>query len=254
MIDIHAHILPLIDDGARSEIESLHLLKQAKDSGVTAIILTPHYIVGSKYNLNNEKKEALLAKLKNKAKQLNIELYIGNEIYFDKDIIKFIKKGEMASLNHSKYLLFELPMHKKVSNLFDVIFDLKVKGYFPILAHPERYEFLQKDPMLAEKLLEAGVFFQSNIGSLTGTYGKEAKKTLKLFLKHHMISFMASDIHHEENNFYFNLPSLYVELQKWLDDQYLQEIFNENAKNIIKNKSLEQPMFTPLKKGLFGVK
>ena len=59
MIDIHAHILPLIDDGARSEIESLHLLKQAKDSGVTAIILTPHYIVGSKYNLNNEKKSSV---------------------------------------------------------------------------------------------------------------------------------------------------------------------------------------------------
>ena len=79
MIDIHTHILPSIDDGARSEKESLHLLEQAKDSGVTAIFLTPHYIVGSKYNLNNEKKEALLAKLKEKTKKLNIELYIGNE-------------------------------------------------------------------------------------------------------------------------------------------------------------------------------
>lgn len=254
MIDIHAHILPSIDDGARSEKESLHLLEQAKDNGVTAIFLTPHYIVGSKYNLNNEKKEALLTKLKDKAKNLNIELYIGNEVYFDNDIIKLIKKGEMASLNHSKYLLFELPMHQKVSNLFEVIFDLKIKGYLPILAHPERYDFLQKDPKLAEKLLEAGVFFQSNIGSLKGVYGKNVQKTLRLFLKHHMISFMASDIHHEDNNYYSYLPSVYEELKGFLDEQYLKEIFNENAKNIIKNKPLVEPKFTPLKKGLFGLK
>ena len=122
------------------------------------------------------------------------------------------------------------------------------------MAHPERYDFLQKDPKLAEKLLEAGVFFQSNIGSLKGVYGKNAQKTLRLFLKHHMISFMASDIHHEDNNFYSYLSSVYEELKGFLDEQYLKEIFAENAKNIIKNKPLVEPKFTPLKKGLFGLK
>ena len=252
MIDIHAHILPCIDDGARSEKESLALLEKAKKMGVTDIILTPHYIIGSNYNANNKKKEALLKKLSVKIE--GIHLFLGNEIYFDKDMLSFLKKNEMASLNHSKYILFELPMHQKVSNIFEVIFELKTKGYWPILAHPERYSFIQDDPKMVEKLLRAGVLLQSNLGSLKGYYGKKAKKTIHLLLKHHMVSFMASDIHHEENVFYEELPNMYKMLEKFLEKEYIDEIFTENAQKIIQNKALKEVAFTPIKKGLLGFK
>ncbi len=252
MVDIHTHILPSIDDGAKSEEESLAIIKKAKQMGITDIFLTPHYIVGSSYKANNKKKEDLIKALSDKVE--GIHLYIGNEIYFDRDMLSYLKKGEMATLNHSKYLLFELPMHQKVSNLFDIIFELKAKGYLPILAHPERYSFIEENPIIVEKIILSGVLLQSNLGSIKGYYGKKVQKTVQLLLKHHMISFLSSDIHHEENSFYDDLPSIEEELTKFLEKSYIEALMNKNATAIIKNKPLETPAFIPLKKGLFGYK
>ena len=115
MIDIHSHILPGIDDGSKSFEESMELIRSASSNGVTDIIATPHYIVGSDYMINNEEKRKLLLKLKKQIKkeEIPINLYLGNEVFVENNMLELRKKKEITTLHNSKYLLFELPLNYK---------------------------------------------------------------------------------------------------------------------------------------------
>jgi protein-tyrosine phosphatase len=138
MRDLHNHLLFGIDDGSRNIDESVELLKQMEEEHVTDIMLTPHYIIGSNYNANNAKKKKLLNELKKKTK---INLYYGNEVYIDNDVVEYIKKGEISTLNDSRYLLVEFPLNEKLDLAFTLIQNIIKCGYVPIIAHPERYHY-----------------------------------------------------------------------------------------------------------------
>lgn len=254
MIDIHSHILPGIDDGSRSMDESIEILKCAEICGVTDIIVTPHYIAGSKYITNNIDKKELLSSLKKeiKKKKININLYLGNEVYVENNMLELIEKGEISTLHNTKYLLFELPLNYEFNGVEDLIFNLRCKKIIPIIAHPERYSFLKKNPSLIQDLIDAGALFQSNIGSFLGTYGKEAKDTVMLFLKHNMITFISSDIHRRNNNFYEKIKDLKVLLKKYISEEEINNLLCENARKILNKELIEVASYTPIKKGLFG--
>ena len=254
MIDLHSHILPNIDDGSKSFSESLNILKQASDNGVTDIVVTPHFIFGSTFNSPKNKNKELLAALKKEAEaaNININLYLGNEIYADNELLTFLKKKQASSLNNTKYVLFELPMNNEFKGLKQLIFNLQSNGYVPVIAHPERYRLLKENPKLIEELLAVGVLFQSNIASLTCRYGKEAKNTLELFLKHRMITFLSSDIHHDSDSFYASLPHIKKILQKLVDDEYIESLLNTNAKKLLLNEKIEPQEFISLKKNIFN--
>lgn len=254
MIDIHSHILPGIDDGSRSMDESIEILKSAQICGVTDIIVTPHYIAGSKYVTNNNDKKELLSLLKKeiKKKKININLYLGNEVYVENNMLELIEKREISTLHNTKYLLFELPLNYEFNGIEDLIFNLRCKKIIPIIAHPERYSFLKKNPKLIEDLIDAGALFQSNIGSFLGTYGREAKDTVMLFLKHNMITFISSDVHRRNNNFYKKLNELKEILKKYIDEEEINNLLGENARKILNKEIIEVASYTPIKKGLFG--
>ena len=143
MVDLHSHILPNIVDGSKSKRESLAILKKAHENGITDIVLTPHYILGSAYNSSKKKNEELLNDLKETLRKENISLnlYLGNEIYIDDSLVKKLKEGVFSSLNDTKYVLFELPMNNEYKALKQILFDLQSNGYIPVIAHPERYSF-----------------------------------------------------------------------------------------------------------------
>ena len=113
MTDIHSHIIFDVDDGSSSIEESIKLIKELKNAGFDNIIMTPHYIEGSEYSSENEEKLTKLALLKEEVKKQNIDinLYLGNEIFINDHIIEGIKEDKIYTLNNSKYLLFELPFH-----------------------------------------------------------------------------------------------------------------------------------------------
>ena len=203
MKDLHCHILMNIDDGSKNIEESLELLKQAAKEGISDILLTPHYIKNSNYNANNKLKLELLNILKEHAKlnNININLYLGNEVYIDDDIISLLVNKEISTLNNSRYILLELPFMNEILNLKDIIFKIINNGYIPIIAHPERYHFVKNDPLVLKEYLDMGVLFQGNYKSLFGLYGSKAKKTLKILLKNNMIHFLASDIHRASDNY-----------------------------------------------------
>lgn len=202
MKDIHSHILYGIDDGAKSLEESIEILKKASTRGVTDIILTPHYILDSIYTANITEKKQKLKELKQKLKELNINinLYLGNEVYIDSSLSS--KLRSISTLNNSRYLLIELPLNNKCLILEEVLYQLKQKNLIPIIAHPERYTSYNEDYSFFENLIKKGCLLQGNIGSIYGDYGKKSQKMIKELLKRGMIHFLGSDIHHSSSNIY----------------------------------------------------
>ncbi len=232
MRDIHSHILCGIDDGARTIDESINILDMLYKKGVTDIILTPHYIKGTKYNVANREKFDLFIELKKKYSKIN--LYLGNEVYIDSDLVELLKKGEVATLNNSKYLLVELPMSSEIKDLDSIIYDLMKNGIVPIIAHPERYAYIQKDITYLDKFIDMGALLQGNYESLFGKFGKNSEKTLKKLLKKKYISFLGSDIHRENHSDHTEL--VYKKLLKILkDEKIVNDLLDNNILKVINN-------------------
>lgn len=234
-IDIHSHILYGIDDGSRSLDESINIIKNMKNIGFNDIVITPHYIEGTSYNCNNFGKKILFNYLKEKVSEagIDINLYLGNEIFVFDKIKEFLENGEIFALNDSKYLLIETPMQQEVANLDEYLFKLISHGYKVILAHPERYSYFQDDPSKIKKYIDMGVLFQSNYASITGRYGNHAIKTLKYFLKNNYITFLASDVHHENSTFYDDFAKMKKEIIHIVGNETFEKLSYLNAKNII---------------------
>jgi len=229
MRDLHNHLLFGIDDGSKSIEDSVNLLKSMEEQHVTDIMFTPHYIIGSNYNANNAKKKKLLNELKKKTK---INLYFGNEIYIDNDVVEYIEKGEISSLNGSRYLLIEFPLNEKLELAFTLIQNIIKSGYIPIIAHPERYHYYDLD--FFYDLISEGCLLQGNITSLCGKYGKNAKHNLELLIKKNMIHFMGTDIHTEE----LPLDDCYAALSRLVTKEKYKELTSSNFMLVVNNKDI----------------
>ena len=238
MIDLHSHILYGIDDGSKTIEESLEILDKAFAGGVTDIVVTPHYIKDSKYKANNNEKMQLLNHLKEELKKrnININLYLGNEVYIDEGIPELIQ-SDISTINGSNYLLMEFPLGSKSLIIDEVIDELQENGIVPIIAHPERYLSYYKDYDFFYDLKERGCYLQGNIGSIYGHYGRKTKKMMKGLLKRNLIDFFGSDIHHPHQDFYEH--NFRKDLQKIVkDDKIVEDLLTNNAKKVIENRKL----------------
>lgn len=235
MIDIHSHLIYGVDDGTKDIETSLKVLSNLSENGVTDIILTPHYIVDTNYVSKKTDNIIKLKELQREVKKLgiNINLYLGNEIYIDKDILKYIKENKMCSLNNTEYILVELPMSGVYEDYLDIFSNLINIGFKVILAHPERYTSFQKDYSLIDEVVATGVLLQSNIDSIVGGYGKEAKKTMKYILKNKLVSFVGTDIHNNKSDYSY-INKAINKFKKYLTDDEINDILNKNAMKIIK--------------------
>ena len=239
MIDFHSHILPNIDDGSRSIEETFNLIKEAESVGFEAIISTSHYIEGY-YETNTPEREvwinAIYENLKNK--DISIKLYLGNEIYISNNMMELLIEGKASTINNSSYVLFEMPMNAEPMNLYDVIYSLEENKLIPVLAHPERYSFVQKEPELVYDLIKKGVLMQSNYGSILGQYGEKAKMTVKKFLEANMVHFLGSDVH-RQNTIYKKIPQALQEIENIVGEQKLEELTTINPRLALENKRID---------------
>lgn len=251
MIDIHSHIIPKIDDGSNSFEESYKMFESAIKAGFTDIIATSHYIEDY-YEVDVIKRHAVIGAM-NKViseKGLNIKIHPGSEIYVTQNIVELIKEKKASTIANSRYVLFELPMNGKIKYLDDVIFKLKANGLIPIIAHPERYSYVQKDPNFVGELIKEGVLIQSNFASISGYYGKKAKKTLEKLLKADMVHFLASDSHNSEK--YDKIQENLKELKKIITQDKIEELTLINQKHILENTQINIKEPKTIKKGLFN--
>lgn len=238
MIDFHTHILPNLDDGSQSIEETFNLIKEAEKAGFDKIISTSHYMENY-YETENREREFWIDSLSQQfpSQNINVKLYIGNEIYITENIIELLKEGKASTINNTSYVLFEMPFNTEPMNLYDVIYEMLKNKLVPILAHPERYRYVQKDPSSISDLIEKGVLMQSNYGSIIGQYGKREKILVMEFLKNHMIHFLGSDVH-KQGTIYPKIPKIIKDLKDKLDEEYVDELTTNNAELVLNNKKI----------------
>lgn len=232
MIDIHSHLLPNVDDGVKSFDESVDIIKNLSYRGVTDIIVTPHYVADTVWTSSRQQNRLLFAKLQQKVQGIPVNLYLGNEIYIDRDIERLVKSFEISPLADSKFLLIELPMSGEFEDYEAILTDLLLKGYRVILAHPERYHTIQKDWRIAEKLHENGVLLQCNLGSILGQYGHKPAKIVKQLAKSDLIFCFGTDIHHPRD--YSEISRARRKLMKYYPSEAdLDQILDKNPRQIL---------------------
>lgn len=232
MIDIHSHILPGVDDGSPDLETSVLILRELASGGVTDVIATPHYVEETIYKSPSAANLRLLNELQRRleAEEINVQIYLGNEIYITPRILELLGSHEISSLDDSKYLLVELPMSGEFSGYSDIFLKLIRAGYSVVLAHPERYTAFSDDFNLVRELFEMGVLMQCNVGSFAGQYGKSALKLVRKMAKSKMIFAMGSDIHHLRGNSF--MPMALKKMSRFYDDAELEKILVENPKKI----------------------
>ena len=234
IFDIHSHILPGIDDGARTIEDGIDTVKWLVEQGVTDIITTPHYIHETDYDSPKSKNSKLLADLKKRLKSegVRVNISLGNEIYINDKIPELIKAKKISPLNSSKYLLIEMPLDEEFPNYEDYFRVLIDEGYKVILAHPERYYVVAEDYEIVKRLHEIGVLFQCNAGSILGRYGKTAKKIIKKMAKDKLIFVLSSDAHRRGSKEYLVLA--WKKLSRYLNDDEMKQILQNNPEKIKK--------------------
>ena len=228
IVDIHSHLMPNVDDGSPSLDLSLDFLKKQSEVGVKKVILTPHQKADIYNTPTSVLKESFLH-FQSKAKEsgIPIELYLGQEIYCDCDIYDNLKNNKILTLNDTKYLLLEFNYFVE-TDIADYVYNIKTLGYTPIIAHIERYTYLDWNTLYDLKLL--GALLQVNASSITGESGCKIKKHIMHAIGKGMIDFVASDTHITRKT---HLDKAYKIVSKTFGNKVADDLFYNNANNIL---------------------
>lgn len=198
-IDIHSHLLPGIDDGARTFEDTLRLTRALQSFGISQFITTPHII---QHVWNNTHEQILAKKMTTvialEKNNIIVPLRAAAEYLMDDEFVRLFQSGNLLTLK-DKYVLVEMSYINAPIQLYSILFDLQVAGYIPVLAHPERYLFYHNNFNEYLKLKRAGCLFQLNLLSVVGYYGAAITKTATELLQKGMYTYVGSDVHHDNH-------------------------------------------------------
>jgi protein-tyrosine phosphatase len=193
--DIHSHLIPNLDDGSQSMEETIGLIIGYKELGFTKLITTPH-IMSDYFQNTPEIILAGLEKVKQELRNKEIEMQIeaSAEYYMDENLLKRIENEGLLPFGNN-YILIETSTLNYPRIFKEVIFELKLNGFNPVLAHPERYSYFWNDPKLVNELRDSELLFQVNYLSLSGLYSPPIKKMAEKLIDDGMVDFVGSDVH-----------------------------------------------------------
>ena len=195
-VDIHSHVLPGIDDGAKTVEDTQYLLEEMRQLGFTKVITTPH-TMNNIWDNTPESIQNALTKTKSEL-SLPFEIEAASEYLLDESVIKKAKNKELLTVK-ANFVLVELSYLNAPIQLYDFLYQLQLSGYHVILAHPERYSYFHSNKKEYQKLKKAGCFFQLNLLSTVGYYGKDVAEIANYLLKKDLYDFSGSDIHHKNH-------------------------------------------------------
>lgn len=198
-VDIHSHLLPGIDDGSKDNDNTITLINNLKNYGFSQFVTTPHVLPGV---WNNKRQDIIDNEASTKTllsnSGINNPFKAAAEYLMDDVFLKLIKTEKLLTIKDN-YVLVEMSYLNAPLQLYDILYELQLEGYIPILAHPERYLFYHFKFEEYEKLKKVGCLFQINLLSVTGYYGKPVFEVCKKLLDNNMIDFAGSDTHHERH-------------------------------------------------------
>jgi len=233
MIDFHNHVLPNVDDGPKTMDVTLDMLECAKQQGINIIVNTVHYKhpkmkgKNTNYDFINKIKDEVVNEFLSRGKK--IKIYITSEVYFSSNLCSILN-DPIATFND--FMLIEFHPTIKPPNYINTFFDLRMKGIKPILAHPERYRFVQNNPHELESLKKIDVLFQIDAGSILGQFGLKTKKTAFKLLQNGFCDLIGSDSHNNRNR-NFCIKRAYDLLSK--SSAKIPKALNHNSSCIIDN-------------------
>lgn len=207
-VDIHSHLLPGIDDGSKDNKNTVTLINNLKGYGFSQFVTTPHVLPGVWNNTSND-----IIKNLSTTKAMLTDEGIDNpftaaaEYLMDEIFLKSLKTEPLLTIKDN-YVLVEMSYLNAPIQLYDILYELQLEGYKPILAHPERYLFLHFKYEEYKKLKKMGCLFQINLLSTTGYYGKPVLEICRKLLEDNMVDFTGSDTHHERHTAAYKNPVL----------------------------------------------
>ncbi len=194
--DMHCHLVPKVDDGSKCIEESVECMKALASVGYKKIILTPHFQT-PRFENDEDDIVRRYEEMKRQAADMGVEIDIcgiGGEYRIDSGFAKRLENPRFLQIG-GKYVLVEFSLHQQMMGCDEMIFDMQMKGYEVILAHPERYPYLNVGGSRMEQLKNQGVFFQVNVLSLGGFYGEEAKRRAFEMVEGGLVEFLGTDTH-----------------------------------------------------------
>lgn len=238
MVDIHSHILPGLDDGAKDMKDSLELAKMAVQEGIHTIIATPHHKNGT---YENTKQQILVQvdELNEQLKKENIPLTVlpGQETRIYGDILSDYDKDEILTLNNgNQYLFIELPSNHVPRYTEQLLFDIQLRGLTPIIVHPERNQEIMEQPDLLYQLVKKGALTQITAASVAGFFGKNIKKFSLQLIDANLTHFVSSDAHNTSNRTFKMTEAFEVIGKKYGND--IIYLFKENAELLVEGKNI----------------
>lgn len=251
MIDLHCHILPGVDDGAKNIEDSISMAKVAVNEGITHILATPHH---KNRNWFNEKKK-VLANVKQLQDELDrnripLTIFPGQEVRIYGEIQKDIEADEILFIDEQQqYLLIEFPTPNIPTYTERLFYELETKGITPIIVHPERNREILEDPNRLKALVEKGALAQLTAASYTGGFGRQIQKMSEQMVEANLVHFIASDAHNVGNRS-FHMKEAYEKLGKELGKDYV-DIFNQRTKELVNGEIVVAPTPSFIKKKKF---
>lgn len=241
MMDMHCHILPGVDDGARDLQEALEMARIAVADGIRTIVATPHVfdheLAGAGQRIR-QWTEAFQGALEEAG--IALRVIPGAEIRISPSLPQWAAKGELPLIGDSQYALVELAFNDFPSYLGKVFFELKLAGITPIIAHPERNRGFAEDPNRLLPYLRQGALTQINGGSLRGHFGETAQETALIMIQNHMAHMVGSDAHRSKRPRRPTLSRCRQQLEELIGGEQALEILETFPKRVIANQSFQR--------------
>lgn len=251
MLDLHCHILPGVDDGAKTIDDSIEMAKLAVNEGITHVLATPHH---KNRNWNNEKEKVihLVNELQNELNELGLPLTIfpGQEVRIYGEIIQDIEEDNILFTDEqNQYLLIEFPTQNIPTYTERLFYDLESNGITPIIVHPERNREILEHPNRLKSLVDKGALAQLTAASYTGGFGKQIQKLSDQLLEANLVHFFASDAHNVTNRS-FHMREAYEKLEKDFGKETLKT-FQQTTKDLLNGDTVIAPTASLVKKKKF---
>ena len=250
MIDIHCHILPGLDDGARNLSDSLEMARKAVEEGIDTIIATPHYINNRYHN----PKQTILAKVEEvnealRAENIALKIVAGQEPRIDGDLLTGIDKGEIITLAGTSYIFIEFPSSHVPRYTEQLFYDLQMNGLVPVIVHPERNQEIIQRPDRLYQLVEKGALTQLTASSVCGDLGKKIKTFSSQLIEYNLTHFIASDAHNVTTRSFKLREAYQVIAATFGTDSEL--MLKENAELLVAGQNVYKEIPEPIKKKRF---